>query len=486
MFWLAALALAAPAAARAAGNPGHKLDPALAGQLDAPGAAARPVHLLVFGPGLALLNVEQHLAPRHRLVEQSAESLTVPASEVAAIAASPLVSYVAPDRPLVPTVAQPAPAALQPVSADRLETLYPRIDGADAAWATGDTGAGIGIAVVDSGVTPRADFGDRLVQVTLPAQDGTQLSDSVGHGSAVAGVAAGDSPDGAFVGVAPGATVYAVNVAHDDGVYSSDVVAGLLWVLHHARQGNIRVVNLSLQELAPSDPARSALDATVELLWRAGIVVVCSAGNRGPQSELYAPANDPYALTVGASDSGDTLDRGDDALAAFSSYGPTLQGVAKPEIVAPGRHIATTIPPDSSLAAEAPATAVVDEPGGYVRISGTSFSAPQVAGAAALLLQAHPELTPDQVKWTLVQGERPLAGSDAGALDVGLAEALAESPGSANAGLTPALPAVDGEAAIFARSSDWDGSSWDGSSWDASNWDASSWDASSWDASSWD
>src|SRR5207253_971630 len=201
---------------------------------------------------------------------------------------------------------------------------------------------------------------------------------------------------------------------------------------------NIRAVNLSLSQIQPSDYTTSTLDAAVELLWKKGIVVVCSSGNLGSDSALYAPGNDQFVLTVGASDNNDTLSTADDALASFSSYGTTSSGFTKPDIVAPGRHIVAGVPGGSSIAQSAPAANVVGQGDGgpYVRLSGTSFSAPQVTGAVALLLQQNPQLTPDQVKWVLTHGERTLGGSNAGALDLGLAQGQLASPGNANAGVS--------------------------------------------------
>jgi subtilisin family serine protease len=162
-----------------------------------------------------------------------------------------------------------------------LASLYPKVIGAPAAWNSGYTGEGVGIAVLDSGVQSIADFGSRLVQVQLPGQ--TTNADTYGHGTFVAGIAAGSAPAGNYVGIAPGATVYAMNVARVDGsVYSSDVISGLDWVLANHTAYNIRVVNLSLSESAQSSYLASALDTAVERVWRDGVVVVASAGNRGP------------------------------------------------------------------------------------------------------------------------------------------------------------------------------------------------------------
>ncbi len=496
-----ALAATIGGSARAAGSGfalGPDVDPSVAAQI-ANGSAGATYHLLVFGSGLVAADGAAGVGAGDDLGAIGAEGVEATGAQAAALAAQPGVEYVTADVPMVPTGTISAAGA---VSASSLSTTYPQVDGATGLWADGVTGSGVGIAVIDSGVTPRADFGDRLVQVRLPGQDASSLDDTVGHGSAVAGVAAGDSPDGQYVGVAPGSTVYAVDVARDGGVYTSDVIAGLDWVLANAAQDDIRVVNLSLQQTVSSSYLTSPLDAAVELLWNAGIVVVASAGNLGPGSEDYAPANDPYLITVGASGDGGAAAGAGDALAGFSSYGTTPDGFAKPEIVAPGMHIVTPLPPGSVIAQAAPDGYLSTDPTdglGYVRISGTSFAAPQVSGAAALLLQENPALDPDQVKWLLTQSERPVAGSNAGALDLGAVSAadLAE-PGSADAGLTPSILGQAGEQV-------WGGpgagpldgaqpplTTWQdalavaGDPWDAAAWDAAAWDAAAWDAAAWD
>ena len=301
-------------------------------------------------------------------------------------------------------------------------------------------------------------------------------------------MAAGESPDGSYIGVAPGATLYAVNVAQDNSIYASDVIAGIQWVLRNAAVDNIRVVNLSLSETQPSSYLSNTLDAAVQLLWSQGIVVVTAAGNLGPNSEEYAPANDPWVITVGAANA-PTLNESSDTLAPFSSYGVTPDGFQKPEIVAPGMHIWTTIPGDSVIAQSAPPGYLLDSSEDtYVRISGTSFAAPQVAGAAALLLQEHPNLTPDQIKWLLTESESPLAGSNAGMLDLSnISAAALANPQSANQqlGSTPWGQWGTGQQ-VGLNAAAWDAAAWDAAAWDAAAWDAAAWDAAAWDAAAWD
>jgi serine protease AprX len=430
---------------------GQNVDPSLVTTINQGQATAQSTfHVIVFGAGLSAptppAGAPAPPAPpkpapgpswtssyswRDSLNAVGAASTTLTAAQISQLSTQPGVQFVTADTPMAPA----SNGSSSQLSASQLATLYPQIDGAPALWSAGTTGAGVGVAVIDSGVTPRADFGSRLVQVQLPTQDGTALVDNVGHGSAVAGVVAGNSADGKYIGIAPGASLYAINVARSDGVYTSDVIAGLNWVLQNAKADNIRVVNLSLSQTTPSSYYTSTLDAVVDQLWKQGIVVVVAAGNFGANSEQFAPANDPWAITVGASDSNDTPSTSDDSLAEFSSYGTTPDGFAKPEIVAPGRHIVTSIPGNSTIAQAAPAGYLVGSgQDNYVRISGTSFAAPQVAGAAALLLQQHSNLNPDQIKWALTQTERSLSGSNAGALDLVAASNAAAHPANSNGG----------------------------------------------------
>ena len=254
-------------------------------------------------------------------------------------------------------------------------------------------------------------------------------------------------------------------------------------MLQNAKQNDIGVVNLSLTQVQPSSYLTNVLDTAVEQLWKQGIVVVVAAGNLGPDSEQFAPANDPWVITVGAADSNDTLSTADDSLATFSSYGQTPDGFSKPEIVAPGRHIITTIPYGSSIAQSAPAGYLLSTSAdSYVRISGTSFSASEVSGAVALLLSQRPNLSPDQVKWILTQNERPLAGSSAGALDLGAAASALAHPDNANRGFHWSSFAHPGQ-----TSNDFLNASPNAAAWDhAASWHAAAWDAAAWDAAAWD
>jgi serine protease AprX len=467
-----------------------KADPGLAA-VAADAAPTTPLQVIVFGGGADDARKQLRLRGRRDLSLVGAESVTVKAKDLGELAARKGVTFVAADLPVLPTAAETERFG------GSLATLYPQLDGAPAAWARGLTGKGVGIAVIDSGVAPGVDFGRRLVRVRLPGQ-GADTGDAYGHGTFVAGAAAGSSPDGRYAGIAPASTVYAVNVARSDGVYTSDVIAGLGWVRANHRRLGIRVVSLSLTEASPSSYRTSVLDTAVEELWRRGVVVVVSAGNLGPGSVVFAPANDPLVITVGAVDHNGTPEAGDDVEAEFSSRGKTLDGIAKPELLAPGRRIASVLPRASRLGREAPAANLVETR--YATMSGTSFSAPQVAGAAAVLLQQHPRWTADDVKCALVVTARSVGGSQAGALDLAGASAAASVPCQrpksrparfgAKGSTTAAFRQANAQAGRKVakedwRAPDWNASSWNASSWNASSWNASSWNASSWNASSW-
>jgi serine protease AprX len=391
--------------------------------------AAMTLPALAFGTDVSAARDQVGATLRHELSLIDAQALTVRLGDIRRLAEEPGISYLSADVATEPTATAPLPAYSLPA----LESLFPGIVGATAAWAMGYTGAGIGVAVLDSGVAPLADFTGRLTHAVVPGL-ADAANDQLGHGSFVASVAAGRSTDGRFAGVAPGAKIFAINVSRGNSVLSSDVIKGLEWVLaNRAAPRNIRVVVLSLTESLPSSYQTSALDFAVEKLWNKGVVVVASAGNSGPDTMQFAPANDPYAITVGASDPNGTAATADDVLASFSSYGKTIDGHAKPDVLAPGRNVVAALPEDSTLDLMAPDANHIAP--GYVRMNGTSVSSPQVAGAVAILLQQNPSLTPDQVKWLLVTHSRPVTGSSANSIDVARALAYNGAVGRANVGI---------------------------------------------------
>ncbi|MCU0492412.1 MAG: S8 family serine peptidase [Chloroflexaceae bacterium] len=285
----------------------------------------------------------------------------------------------------------------------------------------GTQGQGITIAVVDSGIQPSHDlYHDngtaRIFEGVSTSIDNSTSSfwDGYGHGDHVAGIIASNGRDGggtpgggSFVGIAPQANLISVRVADAQGAATAEsLINGLQWIFNNHASRNIRVVNISMNTTAASDYHTDPINAAVQSLWFQGVVVVVSAGNSGAD-QVFSPGNDPFAITVGASDDKGTRTVSDDAIAPFSAYQHfTFDGRSfnKPDLVAPGVNIISRIyRTDSTLVQHYPGEVVHIANDGlrYFRMSGTSMAAPMVTAAAALMLQANPNLTPDQVKYRL-------------------------------------------------------------------------------------
>ena len=322
--------------------------------------------------------------------------------------------------------------------------------------ADGNEGAGVTVALVDTGV---ADVPDLAGAVTHVNVSGEAQGDGYGHGTFLAGLIAanGTSSGGAVRGVAPGARILDVQVAGPDGSTSlTKVLDGLEAVA--ARQESdptLRVVNLSLSSNSPLPPWADPLSRALESLWDRGLVVVVAAGNEGPQAgSVTSPGDDPVLLTVGALDEAGTAERGDDTVARFSSNGRQY-GYAKPEVLAPGVATIGLRSPGSVIDSANPEGRVGDA---YFRGSGTSMAAAVTSGAVAALLEKSPDLLPDEVKESLVDGAYDVSarrGSTdrAGAVDVPAALAAA---GDAEVDWTPA-----GRTAWRAFADAWAGGSYD-------------------------
>src|SRR5262245_4206248 len=289
----------------------------------------------------------------------------------------------------------------------------------------GYTGAGVGIAVIDSGVTSWHDdltnanggnypYGNQRVTKFVDFVNGrSQPYDDNGHGSHVAGTILGNGrdSDGEKAGIAPNASLVSLKALDSNGQGTiSHFIRALNWVAANAKAYNIRVLNVSIgaaiRESYWTDPLTVAAKAVADR----GITVVVAAGNLGQNAKkelqwggVTAPANAPWVITVGASTTAGTLTRGDDEMAAFSSSGPTwLDFLAKPDLVAPGVGTASLSVPGSEFYSSqskylvAGSTALGYMP--YLALSGTSMAAPVVAGTVALMLEANPKLTPNLVK----------------------------------------------------------------------------------------
>jgi serine protease AprX len=270
----------------------------------------------------------------------------------------------------------------------------------------------------------------------------------------------------------------------------------LQWIYNNRTTHNIRVVNLSLNSSVAEPYHLSPLNAAVEILWFNGIVVVVSAGNNGTSSGgvLYPPANDPFVITVGATKDGGTIPLNDDVVAPYSAYGVTPEGFAKPDLVAPGHNIVSLMgKPNAVLAQQHPGNRQSDPVQSnyfYFRMSGTSVAAPMVAGAAALLLQDEPNLTPDQVKYRLMTtANRQWQGYNAAKAGAGLLDIQAAVKGNSTASANTGLPASQllwsGTQPVTWNSVSWNSVSWNSVSWNSVSWNSVSWNSVSWNSDYW-
>ena len=268
--------------------------------------------------------------------------------------------------------------------------------GVDEFWKDGFTGAGVDVAVIDSGVRPLPEFAGRLVNgpdLSFDSDGVDDGDDDFGHGTNMAGIIAGRDPAVSldaqslkndakrrFVGIAPGSRIVNVKVAAADGAVDvSQVIAGIDWVVQHRDQDglNIRVLNLSFGTDGVQDYQLDPLAFAVENAWNHGIVVVVSAGNAGYGSpQLNNPATDPFVIAVGASDTNRTTGQSDDFIADFSSRGEIAR---RPDLLAPGRSIVSLRDPGSLIDETFPSARVGDR---LFRGSGTSQAAAVTSGAA--------------------------------------------------------------------------------------------------------
>jgi serine protease AprX len=353
-------------------------------------------------------------------------AFSLPVNTLASLENDPEVEYVSVDHPL---------KGMDDYTNDAMNV--------SAAWNAGYNGAGIGVAVIDSGINPnsydfytfsspnqhgpmRVVYHQDFTGASEYTATGGLVYDTYGHGTHVAGIIGGNGhlSGGQYSGVAPMANLIDLRVLDGNGNGNdSEVIAALQEAIALKKKYNIKVINLSLGRGIAVPYAQDPLCQAVESAWGAGIVVIAAAGNYGRLSlngsggygTITAPGNDPLVITVGAMKSEGTLLRTDDQIASYSSKGPTtFDHVVKPDIVAPGNSVVSIYALGSTLETGYPGNSVSGQranqgPGGaetttdYFMLSGTSMATPAAAGAVALLLQAEPKLTPDQVKARLMQ-----------------------------------------------------------------------------------
>jgi serine protease AprX len=338
-------------------------------------------------------------------------AISIPTRALLELASDPKVTFLSIDHPM-----------------QVADDLTNGATGVAAAWNAGYTGAGVGVAVIDSGINdshPDLWNSSETTSRVVYHQDftGTPTTNSYGakydlygHGTHVAGIIGGNGylSSGEYAGVAPGVTLIDLRALDANGAGTdSTVIAAIQEAIALQSTYNIRVINLSLGRGIFESYTQDPLCQAVESAWKSGIVVVIAAGNYGRLSvdgsngygTITAPGNDPYVVTVGATKDNGSSSASAETLASYSSKGPTTYDhIVKPDLVAPGNDVVSLAAPGATLEMEFPAELVSGNDGSndYFTLSGTSMATPAVAGAVALMLQEHNSLTPDQVKARLM------------------------------------------------------------------------------------
>jgi hypothetical protein len=428
-------------------------------------------------------------------------------------------------------------AASRPIKLLSSHTDYSKADGAlhnvakqiraDKMWQKGFTGAGVGVALIDSGLVPVEGLrtpGKVVNGPDLSFEQGSEelrYMDTFGHGTHMGGIIAGKDTGAvvdannktSFMGIAPDARLINVKVANGVGAADvSQVIVALDWIVEHRNDNglNIRVVNLSFGTDGVQDYRLDPLTYAVEQAWKHGIVVVAAAGNTGYGTpKLNNPAYDPYVIAVGATDEkGKTTPD-------WSSRG---DGTRNPDLAAPGKSVVSLRNPGSQIDLEHSATGAFGDR--FFKGSGTSQAAAAVSGAAALLLSQRPELTPDQVKALLTSTADKMKSGDPVAQGAGLVDLkeASEAPtpnavqiwtpstglGSLEASrgtlhvTSPEGVVLQGEQDIFgnpwdgagwstasASGAGWSGAGWSGAGWSGAGWSGAGWSGAGWSGAGW-
>ena len=290
----------------------------------------------------------------------------------------------------------------QPMSVSTLRSTLGLPPGDANNLTTGINGSGVGIAIIDSGIAPSADFGNRIkgffdfTQLNADGTPGTPAPyDDLGHGTHIAGLiaSAGAPPSYMFQGIAPKANLVVVKVLDNQGASTtSRVIAAIEFIVRNQRSLGVQVINLSMGHPVTAPAKFDPLVQAIENAVRHNIVVVVAAGNDGPgYASVNSPGNAPSAITVGAANGKTTVTRGDDYVPSFSSRGPTwYDGLAKPDVVAPGVNLFSDAALGSTLANNPAYPQETVDGMALLDLSGTSMAAAVATGVIALELDANP------------------------------------------------------------------------------------------------
>ncbi len=319
------------------------------------------------------------------------------------------------------TVDRQVKAAGNPVDVEFAKAI-----GVQEVWDTGNLGAGVTVALLDTGIDSTlvnlrrfpGERGNRILayydvpsgQLYEAPHLNQSPGDPSGHGSHVAGIVGNskyERRDNEYRGVAPAANLVAVRVLDETGVGTyADVIQGIEWIVQNKDLYNIRVLNISIYAPVFVPYWADPLNLAVMAAWQEGIVVVTCAGNAGPEPmSIGVPGNTPYVITVGTfTDNYTPNDFGDDYIPPFSATGPTLDAFVKPDVIAPGAHVISLMRRNTYMSSHYPENRVRNY---HFRMTGTSMSAAVASGVAALMLSENPALTPDQIKYRMTMTARP-------------------------------------------------------------------------------
>jgi serine protease AprX len=387
----------------------------------------------------------------------------------------------------------------------------------------GDTGQGVTVAVLDTGIDQLPDFSGRLIGGVDLSGENDPYHDSYGHGTFVAGLIAGNgvSSGGKYSGEAPGANLVAIKVAGASGVTNlATLIAGLQWGVDNRSTYGIKVLNMSLGFEPFTSTMLNPLDMAVEATWNSGIAVVTSAGNAGPfNGTILSPGDDPLVITVGALDDMAKTNVSLDEMTDFSGAGPTSpDGYVKPDLVTSGRSVVSLAAPGSTIYNNFPSARIGTA--NFVG-SGTSFSSAITSGAAALVLADHPGDSPNQVKAALLGYTDPgpignplvdghgalnayaaatgpvlnynqsILGLVATLLGSTVSLSVSDSYDTWNAGLWVGVTWPQPSSTLswnsyYWNGSDWNGLAWNDGTWTGKMWNGSDWNGKMWNGSAWD
>jgi serine protease AprX len=485
---------------------------ALAGtsMADVPAASASPSETVIvtsdgpLSPVAAVLEVSGTVVTQYHLI--NGVDALIPTVAEPLLAALPGIT-------VTPDVSVSVQSTMKSTGAHTPSDAFIQETGSARLASSGDTGQGVTVAVLDTGINNLPDFSGRLVGGVDLTNGNNPYQDNYGHGTFVAGLIAGNgaSSNGQYSGEAPGAKLVSIKVAGIDGTtHLGTLISGLQWGVDHKGSYGIKILNISLGFQPSYTTVINPLDRAVEAVWNSGIAVVASAGNAGPfNGTILSPGDDPLVITAGALDDMATASITDNQMNDFSSVGPTSpDGWVKPDLVTSGRSVVSLAAPGSTIYTSYPSARIGSA--NFVG-SGTSFSAAIISGAAALVLAGNPGLTPNQVKARLLGTANPgpvgnpfvdghgalnaYAAATSGPMNfnqsaVGLTPTLRGTTVS----LSPTRPVDTWNRNLWSGISwnqppftgwAWNGAAWNGGDWNGWAWNGWAWNGGAWNGAAW-